>query len=123
MRSEGSVKERVSSSPGFFCLREHRRGRGSEEATYQGTAAKSRLWKDGAGYVCDYISKGHSVFQLCMHLVSSGIKLNEDAKMIFLFGTVWYTERTVAPLSYYFTLMFLNYCLKDKEGEKQSITY
>lgn len=56
-----------------------------------------------------------------MHLVSSGIKLNEDTKIIFLFGIA--KERTAALLSYYFTWMFLNYCLKDKEGEKQSITY
>lgn len=32
VRSEDSVKERVISSPGSFCLREHRRARKSEEA-------------------------------------------------------------------------------------------
>lgn len=93
MRSEGSVKERVISSSGSFCLRE------SEEATYQGTQAKSRLCKDGAGCVCDYLSKGHFIVQLCMHLVSSGLKPNEDTKIIF-----WVLQkRTAAPLSYYFT--------------------
>lgn len=86
---------------------------------HQGTQAEFRLCKDGAGYGCDYISKGHPIVQLCMHLVSSGIKLNEYANFFF----VWYCKRencSSLELLFYLNVSEL---LLERQGEKQSITY